>query len=88
MITWTRVESSTIARIGYDGSNLFIKLVGADNGPGPTHEYLDVPELVYIQFLHAHSYSGFYKEQIVGKYRLQKRSVNPPTSTQYFTGPS
>lgn len=84
MITWTTVESSAIARIGYDGKNLFIKFVGKNHTPGSTYEYFNVPELVYTELLQARSKGAYHDEFIMGRYRYQKMPPIQPSSTQFY----
>jgi|GEM_PF-1400519 len=86
MINWTLVESSAIARIGYDGKDLFVKFKGFEPGAGSTYQYFEVPEFVYVEFMTSPSKGKFHDEYILSRYNSKKMSTPKPTSTQYFTG--
>ena len=54
----TPVESSNVAAVGYDGSNLFVGF--------------DVPEMVYEGLMQAASKGSFLHKHVINQYRYER----------------
>lgn len=62
-------ESSTIARVGYDGDTQVLSVEFAKSG---TYHYYDVPQEVFEQMKAAPSKGQFLSQSIKGTYRYAR----------------
>jgi hypothetical protein len=60
----TRVRSSVIRAVGYDGSTLTVEFRS-----GRTYDHPHVPYPVYAGLMSASSKGGYYNRNIRGKYK-------------------
>ena len=65
----TPVTSSNILSIGYDPHSAVLEV---EFTSGDVYQYLNVPEFLFQQFLHAGSHGHFLNEHIRYNYRYQK----------------
>ena len=64
-MTLTRVNSSAVAAVGYDGHRLSVQFHTSDT----IYEHYGVPHSVFSAFMSAASMGAFYNRFIRGKYR-------------------
>ncbi|MBI1213582.1 MAG: KTSC domain-containing protein [Alphaproteobacteria bacterium] len=82
---WTPVDSSNVAALAYDGTNLGIEFHG-----GRRYIYGRVPEELYEKLRHARSVGFFFAREIKGKFDVKWRgyacSVKPCTRPAVLRG--
>lgn len=65
----TPVSSSNIRSIGYDAQLVTLEV---EFTSGDVYQYFNVPEYLYLQFLHASSHGQFLNDNIRYNYRYRK----------------
>lgn len=63
------VQSSDIREIGYDESLLILEIVFKE---GSIYQYLDVPGVIYEEFIQSSSKGKYFHAHVKNKYRFIK----------------
>ena len=77
MVEMHAVESSQIAKIGWEKETLFVIFTGG----GAEYRYADVPEDVFTRLMskdEAHSPGRVFNELVKGQYSHTKHEITPP----------
>lgn len=69
-MNWKDVESSNVARVGYDEQTYTL---GVEFHGGEVYHYYEVPKSLFDKLCKAKSVGGFLNKEIKGQYRYAKQ---------------